>query len=68
MFSVQRRILIMETPNVNNLNGVPNFGHGFPEVEPEDNNLNEQTMDNEEVKEAETDVPAPETEAEEDNG
>lgn len=20
-----------ETPNVNNLNGVPNFGHGFPE-------------------------------------
>jgi hypothetical protein len=22
----------METPNVNNLNGVPNFGHGLPEV------------------------------------
>lgn len=23
-----------ETPNVNNLNGVPNFGHGFPENVP----------------------------------
>ncbi len=24
----------MELPNVNNLNGIPNFGHGFtPEVE-----------------------------------
>lgn len=23
----------MEQPNVNNLNGVPNFGHGFPDGE-----------------------------------
>lgn len=24
----------MENPNVNNLNGIPNFGHGFEEVVP----------------------------------
>jgi len=23
-----------DTPNVNNLNGVPNFGHGFPQDVP----------------------------------
>lgn len=26
----------MENPNVNNLNGVPNFGHGFDEAASED--------------------------------
>ena len=25
----------MEQPNVNNLNGIPNFGHGFPENQPD---------------------------------
>lgn len=38
-----------EKPNVNNLNGVPNFGHGFPEEpkaeEPVEETTSEETKD-----------------------
>lgn len=54
----------MEASNVNNLNGVPNFGHGFPESL---SDLTAPNMDNDE-KEIPEDVPAPEAEAEEING
>ena len=64
----------METSNVNNLNGIPNMGHGLEPaaVEPAET-LNESPMDNEEVKEvaaeeAAADVPAEEGEAEANNG
>lgn len=71
----------MEESNVNNLNGVPNFGHGMPEdgiviagvtdVPQPLQELTEVNMDNDE-KEIETpveaDVPADEVQAETDNG
>lgn len=41
----------METPNVNNLNGVPNFGHGFQDqVIEEENQPIEETESDEEVE------------------
>lgn len=55
----------MEKPNVNNLNGIGNFGHGFPEALSE---LPTNSMDNEEEVKEQTDVPANENEAEADNG
>ena len=72
----------METPNVNNLNGIPNFGYGLPAdgiviagvtdvtkplPELTDNSMNY----DEEVKTeptVEADVPAEESEAETNNG
>lgn len=47
----------METSNVNNLNGIPNFGHGFPEDEmeeiesvEEDEEISEVTKETKEVE------------------
>lgn len=41
----------MEQSNVNNLNGVPNFGHGFPE------DISEETKDDIAEAEEATDEP-----------
>lgn len=67
--------------SVNNLNGIPNFGHGMPEdgvviagvtdVPQPLQDLTEPNMDNDEKEvesPVETDVPADESQAETDNG
>jgi len=57
----------MTESSVNNLNGVPNFGHGFPEVEPNGEVMSvEETSHEEETSQA--DVPADESQEEEVNG
>lgn len=71
----------MEESNVNNLNGVPNFGFGMPEdgivqagvtdVPQPLQDLTETNMDNDEKENEspiETDVSADESQAETDNG
>ena len=70
MEGIIRNKIIMEPSNVNNLNGIPNMGHGLEPaaVEPTEA-LNESTMDNDEIKEeVAADVPAEEGEAEANNG
>lgn len=37
----------MDTPNVNNLNGIPNFGHGFEEEIPTEAPIDEEDMETE---------------------
>lgn len=37
----------MDTPNVNNLNGIPNFGHGFEEEIPTELPIDEEDMETE---------------------
>ena len=66
----------METSNVNNLNGIPNMGHGVEpaEVEPNGEVLNESTTSHEEdveegnASDVQEDVAGDESKEEEDNG
>ncbi len=63
----------MEESNVNNLNGVPNMGHGVSEentaaVEPTEVLTDSQENDEKTESDAQTDVPADEEKAETNNG